>query len=149
MLDDPSKTLQHTPLGDINPRPWGYSINQEYIRNWNYSFLTAVLINSGYRLYNLAGADGLDRIVWARPVFEIVDWKRQKMHNGAVVETEPIFEERTPDLSGILVGEVTRLPMNGRLVGPYDTILHGEGEGGTVNMGGKLYPELAKPNTQR
>jgi hypothetical protein len=108
--------------------------------------ITKALVASGYKLYNLHRADtGKDVRVWARPELKEVGRKREKLNGrGPYIETEPIYEEKLPDLSGIIAGTVTRLPISEARVD--DFVVHGEMEGGRVRAGdGRNIPSLFKP----
>lgn len=97
----------------------------------DYKLFTSVLVNSGYRLYELVAGEKTF-FVWAKPRQFREDWK---LKQGRQV-LEPVdvhIEYEMPDLSALMSGEVW--PARDREVRASDFIMLDEKDGGKIVSG--------------
>lgn len=117
----------------------------EFVRDDDRPFFTRILINAGYRAYELTTTlddptAGLKvYTVWAKPKVVVTDWKRKsskRRHwNDSDAEVQPETVAELPDLSAFADGQVIPLPMTGRVVKSMDVIMLDEADGGGIVTG--------------
>lgn len=129
---------------------WSYSVDKPYMpaQDHDPAFFTAVLVNAGYRLYQLdvlgiGGAIAKELRVWAKSEPEVTGWRTINLRvvgwDGIEKYEVPETTHGLPDLTEIAQGTVKALPMKGEafLVRGTDYILLDPDDGGTIVQGYK------------
>jgi hypothetical protein len=129
----------------FNPNYYPTNPEKPYLYQHDPKWFTRILIESGYRLYQLTltpkseDDEPMRLRVWAKPVVSVLHWiTRQDKETGEVVKTQPLLGYQPPDLSAIAEGTVTPLPLKGEEVTDSDFILHDTKDGAVGDATGVI-----------